>query len=163
MSLESVKRQFAAEKLGLEVIELKTSSATVELAAAALGVEPGRIAKTMAFRMKERDILIIAKGDVRVDNRKFKECFGEKPKFLDAGEVQEITGHPVGGVCPFGLKQPLTVYLDNSLRQFDYVFPAGGSPNSAVRIAVARLEEVTGGTWVDVCKDPALAGETAAV
>lgn len=151
MSLESVKRQFEELKLGLNVIELAESSATVQLAAQVLGVEPARIAKTMAFRLKERDILIVAKGDARVDNRKYKAFFNEKAKMLKPEEVLQVTGHPVGGVCPFGLKQRLAVYLDNSLKEFDYVFPAGGSPNSAVKITVSELATVTGGAWVDVC------------
>ncbi|TCL64711.1 aminoacyl-tRNA editing protein [Hydrogenispora ethanolica] len=98
----------------------------------------------MAFRLKERDVLIVAKGDARVDNRKYKEYFKEKAKMLKSDEVLEVTGHPVGGVCPFGLKQRLAIYLDQSLREFDYVFPAGGSPNSAVRISPSQLEPVTG-------------------
>ncbi len=151
MSLESVKQQFAAEFPELRVIETEQSSATVELAAAALGVEPGRIAKTMSFHLKDQDVLILAKGTARIDNRKFKDCFHCKAKMLAPEEVVEITGHPVGGVCPFGMKQPLPVYLDISLREYDVVYPAGGSPNSAVAIAVDRLAAVTKGTWVDVC------------
>ncbi len=154
MSLDSVKRQFAEEKLPLQVIELETSSATVELAAKALDVEPGRIAKTMAFRLKERDILVLVKGDARIDNHKYKEHFKEKAKMIGAEEVLEVTGHPVGGVCPFGLKRPLPIYLDQSLKQFAYVFPAGGSPNSAVKIDLDSLQQVTRGEWVDVCKNP---------
>lgn len=154
MSLESVKKQFTEQGLTLTVVELGTSSATVELAAKALDVEPGRIAKTMALRLKERDILILAKGDARIDNRKFKERFNEKAKFVETAEVQEVTGHPVGGVCPFGLKNPLPVYLDKSLQVYDYVYPAGGSPNSAVKIDLAYLKEITHGEWVDVCKEP---------
>jgi prolyl-tRNA editing enzyme YbaK/EbsC (Cys-tRNA(Pro) deacylase) len=151
MSIESVREQFAEQGLALTVIECETSSATVELAAKALNVEPGQIAKTMALRLKERDILILAKGDARLDNRKFKERFKEKARMIQADELLEVTGHPVGGVCPFGLKIPLSVYLDTSLRQFDYVFPAGGSPNAVVRVDVEQLEEITHGEWVDVC------------
>ena len=152
MSIESVKKQFKEEGLPLEVIEMDTSTATVELAAAALGVEPARIAKTMAFRLKERDILLLAKGDVKVDNRKFKDYFSEKPRFIAMDDLEEATGHPAGGVCPFGLIKPLDVYLDESLKVFDYVFPAGGGANTAVKINVDYLAEVTKGTWVDVCK-----------
>ena len=151
MSLESVKKQFREQNWGLNIVELGESSATVELAAKALGVEPARIAKTMAFRLKDRDLLILSKGDARVDNRKYKDCFGEKLKMLKSDEVLEVTGHPVGGVCPFGLKKPLDIYLDQSLREFDYVFPAGGSPNSAVKITIGQLVELTNGKWVDVC------------
>lgn len=151
MSLESVQEQFRDKKLGLKVILLDQSSATVALAAQALGVEPARIAKTMAFRLKDKDILILATGDARVDNRKYKEALGEKARMLKAEEVMEVTGHPVGGVCPFGLKSPLPIYLDRSLQSFDYVFPAGGSPKSAVKIDVARLQEITRGEWIDVC------------
>lgn len=152
MSIESVKKQFKEEGLPLEVIEMDTSTATVELAAAALGVEPARIAKTMAFRLKERDILLLAKGDVKVDNRKFKDCFGEKPRFISLEDLEEATGHPAGGVCPFGLIKPLDIYLDESLKVFDYVFPAGGGANTAVKITVNYLAKVTKGTWIDVCK-----------
>jgi prolyl-tRNA editing enzyme YbaK/EbsC (Cys-tRNA(Pro) deacylase) len=154
MSLESVRRQFEEENLALKIIELETSSATVELAAKALDVEPGRIAKTMAFRLKEQNILILAKGDARIDNHKYKEYFKEKAKMIGADEVFEVTGHPVGGVCPFGLKKSLPIYLDQSLKEFDYVFPAGGSPNSAVKINLDYLQQVTHGEWVDVCKEP---------
>ncbi|MEA4962464.1 YbaK/EbsC family protein [Lutispora sp.] len=152
MSIESVKKQFKDEGLPLEVIEMDTSTATVELAAAALGVEPARIAKTMAFRLKDRDILLLAKGDVKVDNRKFKDNFTEKPRFISLDDLEEATGHPAGGVCPFGLIKPLDIYLDESLKVFDYVFPAGGGANTAVKISVDYLAEVTKGIWVDVCK-----------
>jgi prolyl-tRNA editing enzyme YbaK/EbsC (Cys-tRNA(Pro) deacylase) len=152
MSIESVKTHFETEKLPLEVLEMKTSTATVELAAAALGVEPARIAKTMAFRLKDEDILLVAKGDVRVDNKKFKMAFEQKAKFIKADEVETATGHPVGGVCPFGLAKPLKVYLDESLKVFDYVYPAGGGANTAVKIDVDYLAEVTCGTWVNICK-----------
>ncbi len=152
MSIESVKTYFETEKLPLEVLEMNTSTATVELAAAALGVEPARIAKTMAFRLKDEDILVVAKGDVRVDNKKFKSAFEQKAKFIKADEVEMATGHPVGGVCPFGLVKPLKVYLDESLKVFDYVYPAGGGANTAVKIDVDYLAEVTSGTWVNICK-----------
>ncbi len=153
MSIESVKKQFAEEKLPLSVIEMDTSTATVELAAGALGVEPARIAKTMALRLKDKDILILAKGDVKLDNRKFKDHFKEKAKFISADDVETATGHPVGGVCPFGLSRPMPVYLDESLKVFDYVFPAGGGPNTAVRIDVDHLLQVTGGVFIDVCSE----------
>ncbi len=151
MSIDSVKQYFRDRNLDLNVIEFKESSATVELAAQLLGVEPARIAKTMAFQLKERAVLIIAKGDARVDNRKYKDYFGEKAKMLKADQVSAVTGHPIGGVCPFGLSSPLAIYLDENLKEFDYVYPAGGSPHSAVRITVNQLAEVTQGQWVDVC------------
>lgn len=152
MSIESVKKQFEEESLPLEVIEMDTSTATVELAAQALGVEPARIAKTMAIRLKEKDILLLAKGDLRLDNRKFKDQFKQKAKFVGFEDVEIATGHPVGGVCPFGLHKDLEIYLDESLKVFDYVYPAGGGPNTAVKIDVDYLAQVTKGSWVDVCK-----------
>jgi len=151
MSINSVKKYFEDNNIPLQVIEMNTSTATVDLAAQALGVEPARIAKTMAFRMKNEDILILAKGDVRVDNKKFKTQFQEKAKFIGADEVEEATGHPVGGVCPFGLNKPLKVYLDESLKVFDYVYPAGGGPNTAVKIDVDYLRQITNGIWINVC------------
>ncbi len=153
MSIESVKKQFKEENLPLEVIEMDTSTATVELAAAALGVEAARIAKTMAFRLKERDILLLTKGDVKVDNRKFKGYFKEKAKFISVDDLEEATGHPIGGVCPFGLIKPLDIYLDESLKVFDHVYPAGGGANTAVKIDVNYLAQVTKGIWVDLCKE----------
>ncbi|MBN2897595.1 MAG: YbaK/EbsC family protein [Clostridia bacterium] len=153
MSLASVEKQFEEEKLDLKVILLEQSSATVPLAAAALGVEPNRIAKTMAFKVAEESVLVVTAGEGRIDNKKYKEFFGTKAKMLKADEVLEITGHPVGGVCPFGLKEPMKVYLDETLKVFDYVYPAGGTPNSAVKIGVEELEKVTNGVWTSVCKD----------
>lgn len=151
MSRQSVIDFFAARRLDMTIIELETSTATVALAAAAHGVEPGRIAKTLAFRLGDgRVIMLVTSGDSRVDNRKFKAVFG-KGKMLAAEEVVELTGHPVGGVCPFGLAQPLPIYLDQSLQNFDSVLPAAGETNSAVRINPAQLAAVTDGQWVDVC------------
>ena len=150
MSIESVKSEFEKRGLSLEVIEMDSSTATVELAAAALGVEPARIAKTMAFRLKHEDVLVVLKGDVRIDNKKYKDVFGDKAKMIRSDEVEAVTGHPMGGVCPFGLKRPLKVYLDESLKVFDYVYPAAGGSNTAVKIDVSYLYEVTGGEWVDV-------------
>lgn len=152
MSLESVKRQFEEESLGLKVMEMGQSTATVELAAEAIGVEPGQIAKTMALQLKDKNILIVSKGDAKIDNRKYKDYFKTKAKMLSGEEVLEITGHPVGGVCPFGLKSSMEIYLDDSLKQYDYVYPAGGAPNAAVKITLDELQSVTKGTWIDVCK-----------
>ncbi|TJX15937.1 YbaK/EbsC family protein [Tissierella creatinini] len=153
MTVESVKKQIERDKLDLKVLEMEESTATVELAANALGVEPARIAKTMAIRLKERDVLIVAKGDVKIDNRKFKDQFHEKPKFIGAEDLMEATGHPVGGVCPFGLKKDLDIYLDESIKIFDHVYPAAGEPNTCLKIDVDYLQDVTKGEWIDVCKE----------
>ncbi len=152
MSIKSVKEQFHKQNLSLEVIEMDTSTATVELAAEALGVEPGRIAKTMAIKTKEENLLVLAKGDKRLNNKKFKKEFNTKGKFISMKDLENITGHPVGGVCPFGLKNNLEIYLDISLKEYKYVYPAGGGPNTAVKIDVDYLEEITKGKWIDVCK-----------
>lgn len=152
MSLQSVREFFAARQLDIPIIELAVSTATVSLAAEAHGVEPGRIAKTLSFRLNAGQVIIlVAAGDARIDNRKFKEAFG-KGKMLHLEEVVELTGHPVGGVCPFGLASPLPIYLDRSLQNFDEVLPAAGAIHSAVRISPAQLAAVTEGQWVDVCQ-----------
>ncbi|WP_263146638.1 YbaK/EbsC family protein [Pseudomonas sp. RIT-PI-AD] len=152
MSLESVRAFFAAKAADIQIIELSTSTATVNLAAEAHGVEPGRIAKTLAFRVGERNLLVVARGDARIDNRKIKDAFGGKAKMLDAASVERLTGHPVGGVCPFGLATPLAVYCDVSLRAFDEVVPAAGAIHSAVRLAPERMAELVEAQWVDVCQ-----------
>ena len=155
MSLESVRAFFAEKAPDISVIESTMSSATVALAAAAHGVEPGRIAKTLSLRVGERVILVVASGTARMDNKKLKARFGGKPKMLGLEEVADITGHEVGGVCPFGLKTPLPVYCDVSLKAFDEVVPAAGSIHSAVHIAPSRMAELTSAEWVDVCEVPA--------
>jgi prolyl-tRNA editing enzyme YbaK/EbsC (Cys-tRNA(Pro) deacylase) len=152
MSLESVRAFFAQKAPDIEVMVSPVSSATVALAAQAYGVEPGRIAKTLSLRIGERVILIVASGTARMDNKKAKTRFGGKPKMLGLDEVAEITGHEVGGVCPFGLKTPLPVYCDISLQAFDEVVPAAGSIHSAVRIAPSRMAELVAAEWVDVCE-----------
>jgi prolyl-tRNA editing enzyme YbaK/EbsC (Cys-tRNA(Pro) deacylase) len=152
MSLQSVRAFFAENAPDISVIESPISSATVMLAAEAYGVEPGRIAKTLSLRIGERVILIVASGTSRMDNKKVKTQFGGKPKMLGLEEVAEITGHEVGGVCPFGLKSPLPVYCDISLKAFDVVVPAAGSTHSAVRITPERMAELTAAEWVDVCE-----------
>ncbi len=152
MSIESVKNQFAQEGLDLKIIEFGESTATVELAAQAIGCEPAQIAKTMGFQLKDQAIVIVSKGDARIDNKKFKSTFATKAKMIRFEEVEEFTGHPAGGVCPFGLKDGVGIYLDESLKEFETVYPAGGTPNSAVKIGVTELASVTAGTWVDVCK-----------
>ena len=138
------------------MIELEDSSATVQLAAQALGVEPGMIAKTMSFLIGEEAILILTEGTARVDNRKYKDTFHMKAKMIPFEEVEKWIGHAPGGVCPFGIKEGVKVYLDESLKQFDTVYPAAGNDHSAVKLTIAELEEVAGAVgWVDVCKEPA--------
>jgi prolyl-tRNA editing enzyme YbaK/EbsC (Cys-tRNA(Pro) deacylase) len=154
MSLESVRAFFAEKAPDITVIESTMSSATVVLAAEAYGVEPARIAKTLSLRIGDRVVLIVAAGTSRMDNKKVKAFFGGKPKMLGLDEVADITGHEVGGVCPFGLKTPLPVYCDVSLKAFDIVVPAAGSTHSAVRIAPQRMAELTSADWVDVCEAP---------
>lgn len=152
MSLASVKAFFAEHAPDLTVIETDASTATVALAAEAHGVEPGRIAKTLSLRLGDGVALLVTRGDARLDNQKFKAEFRAKAKMLEFAEVEAETGHPVGGVCPFGLVKPLPIYLDVSLQDFDEVLPAAGAVNSAVRVTPERLAAITGGTWVDVTK-----------
>ena len=152
MSIQAVREFFAARNFAAEVKELSEGTETVERAAQALGVEPALIAKTLAFKSPEGGLIVVARGDARVDNRKFREAFGLKPRFMSAEEVVAATGHPVGGVCPFGLANDLPIYLDRSLQAFDEVLPAAGAVHSAVRLSPAQLAEVTGGQWVDVCQ-----------
>lgn len=151
MSLESVRLWLAEHAPDLKLIEAGESTATVETAAKALGVEPGRIAKTLAVRAAEHLFLLVARGDARLDNRKCKDEFGARPRMLGADETFKLTGHPVGGVCPFGLKTPLPVYLDVSLQAFDRVFPAGGSLNTSVEVPTCRLFALVAERWVDLC------------
>lgn len=152
MSLQSVRQFFADNAPDIEVIELSQSTATVALAAAAHNVAPGQIAKTLSLKVKNEVILVVAKGDARLDNKKLKEAFGAKARMLSSDEVVTVTGHPVGGVCPFGLENPLTVYCDVSLREFEEVLPAAGAIHSAVRISPERMATLTDATWVDVCQ-----------
>ena len=154
MSLDSVKAWLAANAPDLRLIEVDGTTATVETAAKALGVEPGRIAKTLAVRAGEQLFLLCTRGDARLDNRKCKDELGTRPRMLGAEETLEITGHPVGGVCPFGLKQPLPVYLDVSLKAFEIVYPAGGSLNTSVEVGTERLFELVAERWVDLCRLP---------
>lgn len=146
------------KKYGLEdrVKEFDVSSATVELAAKAVGVEPCRIAKTLSFMTKEGPILIVAAGDARIDNKKYKDQFHVKAKMLTPEEVVELVGHAVGGVCPFGIKEGVFVYLDESLKRFETVFPACGSSNSAIELTISELEQCSGYVaWVNVNKEGA--------
>ena len=158
MSLESVRAFFAEHAPDIAVIVTEQSSATVPLAAAAHGVESGQIAKTLSLRIGEEVVLVVTRGDARLDNRKAKATLGGKPRMLGQEEVEALTGHPVGGVCPFGLATPLKVYCDVTLKAFDIVVPAAGSTHSALRIAPARMAELTRAEWVDVCQE---AGEMA--
>ncbi|QEE40136.1 MULTISPECIES: YbaK/EbsC family protein [unclassified Methylobacterium] len=154
MSLETVRAFFADKAPDIAVIELSTRTATVVEAAAGHGVAPAQIAKTLSIRIGDQVALVVTRGDARLDNRKAKAVFGGKVRMLDLGEVEALTGHPVGGVCPFGLAAPLPVYCDVSLRAFDEVVPAAGSTNSSVRITPGRMAELTGAVWVDVCQEP---------
>lgn len=160
MSLASVRAFLAERAPDLQVIETKASSATVTLAAAAHGVEPGRIAKTLALRVGERVLLVVTRGDARLDNRKMKAAFGGRGRMLDAEETERATSHPVGGVCPFGLPAPLPVYCDVSLRAFDEVVPAAGSTHSSVRLSPERMAALVEAEWVDVCQPVESMAET---
>lgn len=142
-------------KLGLEdrIYTFEVSSATVELAAQAVGCEPARIAKTLSFMVEDCPILIVAAGDAKVDNHKFKDQFKTKAKMLSPDQVKTLVGHSVGGVCPFGVKEGVKVYLDQSLKRFDTVYPACGSASSAVKLGISELEQASGYLeWIDVCK-----------
>jgi prolyl-tRNA editing enzyme YbaK/EbsC (Cys-tRNA(Pro) deacylase) len=154
MSLESVRAWLAVNAPELRLIEVAESTATVAAAAAALGVAPARIAKTLAVRAGAETFLLVARGDARLDNRKCKAEFHARPRMLGPEETLALTGHPVGGVCPFGLARPLPVYLDVSLRPFDRVYPAAGSLNASVEVAPARLFALVGTRWVDLCRLP---------
>ena len=160
MSLESVKAWLAAHAPDLPLIEVEETTATVDTAAKGLGVEPGRIAKTLAVRAGEHLFLLCTRGDARLDNRKCKDELGARPRMLGAEETFEVTGHPVGGVCPFGLKRPLPVYLDVSLKAYDVVYPAGGSLNTSVEVATDRLFDLVAERWVDLCRLPEVARGT---
>ena len=153
MSMQAARAHLA--KFGLEgrIREFSVSSATVELAAVAVGCEPARIAKSLSFLVEDKAILILAAGDAKVDNPRYKARFGTKAKMIPADQVEELIGHGVGGVCPFGTKPGVTVYLDESLRRFEVVYPAAGTPASAVELNLAELEQASSASgWVDVCK-----------
>ena len=153
MSLQSVKDYFRENNLPLEISETEKETGTVVEAAVAFGIEEDEIAKTMSFVLKSGEcILILMKGTARVDNKKFKENFKEKAVMVPFDRVEELTGHIPGGVCPFGLKKDLRIFLDKTLKEFDIVYPAGGTPHSAVKITVDMLADVTKGQWIDVTK-----------
>ena len=155
MSFEKAKNDLTEKGFGDRIIVPETSSATVELAAQAVGVEPGRIAKTMSFLVNGNPILILTEGTARVDNRRFKAQFHAKAKMIPPADVEGYIGHAPGGVCPFGINDGVRVYLDESLRRYDTVYPAAGNDHSAVRLTIAELEEASGAEgWVDVCREP---------
>jgi len=153
MAIERVRDYFKQYDMEERILEFASSSATVELAAQAAGCEPARIAKTMSFRVGEECILIVTAGDARIDNAKYKAKFEKKAKMLSFEEVEPAIGHAVGGVCPFGINEGITVYLDESLKRFETVFPAAGSSNSAIELTIPELEKYSGfAEWIDVCK-----------
>ena len=153
MSLEKAKAYLESKGFLDHVIELKDSTATVNEAAEALGVQPAMIAKTMSFLQGEKTVLILTEGTAKVDNRKYKDTFHIKAKMIPFEEVETQVGHAPGGVCPFGINENVIVYLDESLRQFETVYPAAGDDHSAVKLTVDELEKIAGATgWVDVCK-----------
>lgn len=153
MSIVRVRAYFESQNMADRILEFETSSATVALAAAALGCEEARIAKTLSFHVGNRVVLIVAAGDARIDNAKYKAQFGTKAKMLGFDEAEPLIGHAVGGVCPFAVNGGVDVYLDESLRRFETVFPACGSANSAIELTLAELEKYADPiSWVDVCK-----------
>ncbi len=151
-NVEAVKQQLEKYNLADRYLEMPTSTATVELAAQALGCEEGLIAKTLSFNTKSGPIVIVVMGTARIDNKKFKQYFNEKASFIKGEEVFELIGHPVGGVCPFALKEGVKIYLDKSLEKYSYTYPAAGAPNNAVKLTIPELETITQAAWVDVCK-----------
>lgn len=154
MSLESVRTDLAARAPDLAVEVTDNSTATVQLAAEVHGVEPGQIAKTLCIRIRDEEVLLVTRGDARLDNQKSKSAFGGRPRMLGAEDVLRLTSHQVGGVCPFGLPAPLPIYLDASLRIYDLVIPAGGDTHASVKLSVDRLAELCGNKWVDACQLP---------
>lgn len=153
MALEKAEAYLEQAGFADRIIRLEQSTATVDMAAAALGVEPGMIAKTMSFYQGEQVVLILTEGTAKIDNRKYKDTFHVKAKMIPYDEVEEAVGHAPGGVCPFGIKEGIKVYLDESLKQFETVYPAAGDDHSAVRLSIGELAQITGAEWVDVCKE----------
>lgn len=155
MSIERVRAFFKTYDMDGRILEFPVSSATVELAAQAVGCQPCRIAKTLSFKVGDRTVLIAAAGDAKVDNRKYKDFFGTKAKMLTAEEAETLIGHAVGGVCPFAVNEGVEVYLDESLKRFETVFPACGSSNSAIELSMEEMEKYScAKAWIDVCKLP---------
>jgi prolyl-tRNA editing enzyme YbaK/EbsC (Cys-tRNA(Pro) deacylase) len=154
MAIEKVREYFQSLGMADRVLEFDVSSATVDLAAQALGCAPCRIAKTLSFLADGKPILIVTAGDAKIDNHKYKAQFSVKAKMLTPDEVDTLIGHSIGGVCPFAVNDGVTVYLDESLKRFDTVFPACGSSNSAIELTIPELEQYSGySAWVDVCKN----------
>ncbi|MEW6698119.1 MAG: YbaK/EbsC family protein [Bacillota bacterium] len=151
MSVQNVIEFFKQRQRPVEILIFQDTS-TVAKAAESLGVTHGEIAKSLLFKVNNEFVMIVMAGDKRLDNRKFKDVFQTKAKMPEVDEVMDVTGHPVGGVCPFGLKQPIPIYLDKSLEAYERVFPAAGDTNAAVELKVAELKDITGGQWVDVSK-----------
>lgn len=154
LSLDSVRAFLSAHAPDLIILDQAASTATVREAAETLGVDPGQIAKTLSVRVGDVAVLIVTRGDARLDNRKTRDRFGGRPRMLGAEQTEALTGHPVGGVCPFGLATAMPVYCDVSLRAFDTVYPAAGSRTASVRLTPERLAALTGAAWVDVCTLP---------
>lgn len=154
MSLQSVQADLADRAPDLRVDLTENSTATVQLAAEVHGVEPGQIAKTLCIRVNGKELLLVTRGDARLDNAKSKLAFGGRPRMLGAEDVLRLTSHPVGGVCPFGLPAPLPIFLDVSLKVYRELIPAGGSTHASVRLTLERLAELCGNTWVDACQGP---------
>lgn len=154
MSLQSVRTDLAARAPDLTVEVTDNSTATVQLAAEVHGVEPGQIAKTLCIRIRDEEVLLVTRGDARLDNQKSKTAFGGRPRMLGPEDVLRLTSHQVGGVCPFGLPAPLPIYLDTSLKIYDLVIPAGGDTHASVKLSVNRLAELCGNKWVDACQLP---------
>lgn len=153
MGIAEAEAFFKQKGVKHDIIFFDESSATVALAAKALGIEEKYIAKTLAFDVKGQGIVIVVCGTARIDNKKFKQAFNTKAKMMSYEETLERTSHPVGGVCPFGVPKEISIYLDESLRAFEFVYPAAGGTHTAVKISVNELAELTGGTWIDVCKE----------
>ena len=154
MSLQSVRDDLAARAPDLAVEVTDNSTATVQLAAEVHSVEPGQIAKTLCIRIRDEEVLLVTRGDARLDNQKSKTAFGGRPRMLGAEDVLRLTSHQVGGVCPFGLPAPLPIFLDTSLKIYDLVIPAGGDTHASVKLSVDRLAELCGNKWVDACQLP---------
>ena len=153
MSIEKVREYFKKNNMENRIKEFEVSSATVELAAKAVNCEPARIAKTLSFKINEKPILIVVAGDAKIDNHKYKERYGKKAKMLTHEEVLNLIGHPVGGVCPFAIKDGVEVYLDESFKRFKTIYPACGSSNSAIELSIEELEKYSNySSWVNVCK-----------
>src|SRR5262245_48348886 len=153
MSLQSVRAFLAEHAPDLEILEKSTSTATVAEAAEAHGVQAGQIAKTLSLWLKDEVVLVVLGGDAKIDNQKFKARFKTKPTMLNGNDVAEWTGHPVGGVCPFGLPRALRIFTDVTLKKFDVVWPAAGATNAALRIAPDRLAQLVNAAWVDVAQE----------